>query len=172
MPVDPAPAAAPASLRRRFASLLYEALLLVALVFVAGFALAPIVSPQGAASHRIAIPTTAGRVVSFAALFALGAAYFVFSWSAGRRTLPMKTWKLALVTLDGRPLDRRRAFGRYVAAWIGPALALAAYVPLHPLGWGALAWPLLALGWIAAFVDRDRQFLHDRIAGTRLVFVR
>ena len=58
---------------------------------------------------------------------------------------------------------------RYVAAWLGPALGLAAYVLLKPLGWGGLAWPLLALNWIAAFVDRDRQFLHDRIAGTRIV---
>ena len=158
-----------ASLRRRFASLLYEALLLVALVLVASFAIAPLVSPHTAASGQLAIPSVFGRAVSFVALFALGAAYFAWSWSDGRRTLPMKTWKLALVTARGAPLDVRRAFLRYVAAWIAPAIALACYVALQPHALGALAWPLATLNWIAAFVDRERQFLHDRIAGTRIV---
>jgi uncharacterized RDD family membrane protein YckC len=158
-----------ASLRRRFASLLYEALLLVAMVLVAGFAIAPLVSPHSAASGQLAMPSTVGRVVSFVALFALGACYFVYSWSHGRRTLPMKTWKLALVTVDGASLNLRRALSRYAAAWIAPALALACYVVLQPYGLGALAWPLLAINWLAAFVDRERQFLHDRMAGTRVV---
>src|SRR6266704_3164467 len=36
----------------------------------------------------------------------------------------------------------------------------------------ALAWPSLlvfGVGFLWAFVDRDRQFLHDRLAGTRIV---
>jgi uncharacterized RDD family membrane protein YckC len=164
-----APAPPLASLQRRLASLLYEALLLTAMVLVASFAIAPLVAPHTSASQQLVVPSTAGRVVSFVALFALGAAYFVYSWSAGRRTLAMKTWKLVLVTPEGAPIDRRRALLRYVAGWIGPALGLAAYVVLKPLGLGALAWPLVALNWIAAFVDRDRQFLHDRVAGTRMV---
>lgn len=158
-----------ASLRRRLASLSYDALLLAAIVLVASFAIAPLVSPHRVTAEQLVVPSVAGRVVSFATLFALGAAYFGWCWSDGRRTLAMKTWKLALVTPEGAPLDRRRALLRYVAAWLGPALGLAAYVLLKPLGCGGLAWPLLALNWIAAFVDRDRQFLHDRIAGTRIV---
>jgi uncharacterized RDD family membrane protein YckC len=81
----------------------------------------------------------------------------------------MKTWKRALATIDGAPLNVRRALARYAAAWLAPAAALACYALLQPRGYGALAWPLLALNWLAAFVDRDRQFLHDRVAGTRLV---
>jgi uncharacterized RDD family membrane protein YckC len=158
-----------ASLRRRLAALLYEGLLLVAIVLVASFAIAPLVAPHTSASQQLVIPTVTGRVASFVALFALGAAYFVYSWSGGRRTLAMKTWKLALLAHDGGSVDARRALARYLAAWIGPALGLAAYVLLKPQGAGALAWPLFALNWVAAFVDRDRQFLHDRIAGTRVV---
>jgi len=160
-----------ASLRRRLASLLYEALLLTAMVLVASFAIAPLVSPQNAASGQLAIPSAVGRAVSFIALFALGAWYFAWSWSAGRRTLPMKTWKLALVTAGGAPLTIARALARYVAAWIAPAAALIAYVLLQPFGVAALAWPLLALNWLAAFVDGERQFLHDRFAGTRILSV-
>ena len=32
-----------------------------------------------------------------------------------------------------------------------------------------LALPLFVLNFAWALVDRDRQFLHDRLAGTRLV---
>lgn len=171
-PAQPADASARAPLAgiaRRYAALLYEALLLVALVFVASFLLTPLVSPGTAASASLTLPSMAGRIVSFVALFALGAAFFGWSWSAGRRTLPMKTWRLALVTTQGAPLSRRTALVRYLAAWIGPTLAIAAYALLAPRGLGALAWPIVALNWLAALVDPERQFLHDRIAGTRLV---
>lgn len=158
-----------ASLQRRCAALLYEALLLVALVLVASFAIAPLVSPGSAATGRLVIPSALGRAVSLAALFSLGAAYFGYTWSGGRRTLPMKTWKLALATSAGAPLDLRRALVRYAAAWLAPLAAVGCYALLQPHGFGALAWPLAALNWLAAFVDRDRQFLHDRMAGTRIV---
>jgi uncharacterized RDD family membrane protein YckC len=175
--MDPAPAqpadafARPrlAGIARRAAALLYEALLLVALVFIASFLLTPVVSPGSAATGSLMLPSVTGRIVSFVALLALGALFFVWSWSGGRRTLPMKTWRLALVTNEGAPLSRRTAFVRYASAWIGPALAVVAYALLAPVGLGALAWPVLALNWLAAFVDPERQFLHDRIAGTWIV---
>ena len=81
----------------------------------------------------------------------------------------MKTWHIAIVTVAGAPPDRRTALGRYLALWIGPACALAAYAALHPWGLGAHAAWLLALNYLWALVDPERLFLHDRIAGTRLV---
>jgi len=164
----PAPAQR-AGLARRLVALLYEALLLVALVFIASFLLTPLVSPGSARSGMLVVPTLAGRIVSLVALFSLAAAFYTWSWSEGRRTLPMKTWRLALVTVDGERTSRRRAFGRYLAAWIGPALALIAYAALSPRGLGAIAWPLLFINWLAAIADPERQFLHDRLARTRIV---
>jgi uncharacterized RDD family membrane protein YckC len=158
-----------AGIGRRFGALLYEALLLAALVLVAGFALAPIVSPGAAPGSALVMPSAIGRAVSFLGLFALGGGFFGWTWSEGRRTLPMKTWRLALVTADGSALSRRNALVRYLAAWIGPVVAILAYPILAPHGYGALAWPVAALNWLAAFVDPQRQFLHDRIAGTRIV---
>jgi uncharacterized RDD family membrane protein YckC len=171
-PAQPADAPERSSLAgivRRYAALLYEALLLVALVFIASFLLTPLVSPGSAAAGSLILPSMFGRIVSFVGLFSLGALYFVWSWSEGRRTLPMKTWRLTLVTTTGAPLSRRTALVRYIAAWIGPALAVVAYALLSPLALAALAWPIVALNWLAAIVDPQRQFLHDRIAGTRLV---
>jgi uncharacterized RDD family membrane protein YckC len=72
---------------------------------------------------------------------AMFAAYFLWCWLRGGQTLAMKAWGIRLV--DVTP---RKALLRF-------ALALA----LFPV---SVAWALL---------DRDRQFLHDRLAGTRLV---
>jgi uncharacterized RDD family membrane protein YckC len=154
---------------RRFAALAYEALIVVALVLVAGFALIPFVSPEAVRGQPLVVPTTGRRIVGFVALFALGAVFFGWIWSNGRRTLPMKTWRLALVDRAGRAPSPRTAVLRYAAAWLGPALCIALYALAAPHGLGALAWPLVALNWLAALVDPDAQFLHDRIAGTRLV---
>ncbi|HEX5091305.1 MAG TPA: RDD family protein [Burkholderiales bacterium] len=76
-------------------------------------------------------------------LLAILGAYFLCCWLRGGQTLAMKAWRIRL-------------------AGVTPARALARFllaVVLVPTGIGLL--------W--ALVDRDRQFLHDRIAGTRLV---
>lgn len=151
-----------AGLPRRLAALVYEALLVAAIVLGAGFLLAPLVAP---AAPALGTPTLPARVLQFCALFALLAAYFAWSWTGGRRTLAMKTWRLALRTAAGVPPAPKVALCRYLAGWIGPALALVAYAPTGSR-WSAL---LVAVNYLWAWLDRDRAFLHDRIAGTRLV---
>jgi uncharacterized RDD family membrane protein YckC len=76
---------------------------------------------------------------------------------------------MRLVDRDGGPLSYKTALARYLAGWIGPGLALVTYVLLKPTGLGGVAIVPFALSYLAAFVDPDRQFLHDRIAGTRIV---
>ena len=71
------------------------------------------------------------------------AGYFLWSWLRGGQTLAMKAWRIRLV--DVTPL---RALLRF-------ALAL------------ALVPTLISIVW--SFFDRERQFLHDRLAGTRLI---
>jgi len=159
-----------AGLIRRIACLAYEALLLTALLFIASFLLLPLVSPGRAADARsLTLPDLPARAMLFCALFAIAAAYFIGCWTGGRRTLPQKTWRLRIVARDGRAPDYRRALVRYLAAWVGPALALFTYVTMKPYGLAGVALVPLALNYLAAFVDPERQFLHDRIAGTRIV---
>ena len=75
--------------------------------------------------------------------------YFVWQWAHGGQTLAMKTWRLRLTRANGEPVTARVALARYLLASIGTAALGASYL-----------WPLF---------DRDRQFLHDRLAGTRIV---
>jgi uncharacterized RDD family membrane protein YckC len=157
---------------RRLAASLYEILLLAALALVVGFALLPALTaaPSLPADER-ALPLLkpAAQAISFGCLFAVLGAYCAWGWSGGRRTLPMKTWRLAMESTGGAPVSLSRAALRYVACWIGPGFAVAADAGLRPLGYGRWAVALLAVNYAWALVNSDRQFLHDRIAGTRLV---
>jgi uncharacterized RDD family membrane protein YckC len=157
-------------LARRLAAALYEALLLTAVLFVVNFLLLPLISPEKApVAHSLTVPDLPTRVILFCAMFGVAAIYFVWCWTGGRRTLPMKTWRIRLVDRHAASLTYETAFVRYLAAWIGPALALVTYVFLRPLDLGGVAAVPLALNYLAAFVDPEKQFLHDRIAGTRIV---
>ena len=82
----------------------------------------------------------------------------------------MRTWRLALATTDGAPLGVPRALLRFAACLSGLALSVPAFAWLEPSGHGRWAAAALALNYAWALVDRDRAFLQDRIAGTRLVF--
>lgn len=163
----PAPDLPRAGLPRRIASLGYETLLAAAIVLAGGFLAAPLVTPAGnVPGNALALPGPTGRWVGFALVYALLGAYFVRCWSGGRRTLPMKTWRMRLVRDDDSgEVGFRRALARYLAAGIGPALAAAAYA------WAPSAWvgAIAAVGWVWALADPKRAFLHDRMAGTRLV---
>ena len=172
----------PAGLARRLGASAYEALLLAALLLLVGFALLPIVTPTdrvtvsalrdaGTARPTPYLMSRQARAVSGALLFGVCGAYCVGLWSGGRRTLSMKTWRIALRTTSGGLVPPQAAMLRYFACWIGPAFALAGYLALAPLGHGRWALALVAVNYAWALVDRDTQYLQDRIAGTRLFAV-
>lgn len=131
---------APAGLLRRLLSLVYEALLLGG---VLAFAAMPYVILTRGVDHVIARPLLQIYLVLVAGI------YFVWQWRRGGQTLPMKTWHLRLVARGGAAPSLRQAVLRYCVALAG-SLALG----------GGFAW---------AIVDREHQFLHDRLAGTRIV---
>ena len=137
---NPAPAAAAANLARRFGSLCYEILLLAAILFAAGWAFLAV--------ERL-LPAALARPLFQLYLLTICAAYFIYCWTRSGQTLPMKTWRIRLVTRQGGALPVGRAALRYVLALASVALA------------GGGFW------W--ALVDRDRQFLHDRLAGTKII---
>jgi uncharacterized RDD family membrane protein YckC len=97
--------------------------------------------------------------------------YFAFFWSHGRQTLPMKTWKIAIVDRRGAPLTQGRAFLRYVycAMWFLPPLAALAARHFTLPQLGALFFGWVALWALASNLHPQRQFWHDALAGTRLV---
>ena len=141
IPTDPECRLRLAPLGMRLLSLAYEGVLLFGILFVASYLFVGL-----ARDAQTGMP----RLVFQVYVLAVCGAYFVFCWVRSGQTLPMKTWRIRLVTEQGKPVAVGRAFQRYVLA-----------VPSVLSGIGVL--------W--ALVDRDRQFLHDRLAMTRIVRV-
>ncbi|MCR4467590.1 RDD family protein [Burkholderia sp. SCN-KJ] len=162
-PKAPAVAAAP-SVRRRLAAMLYEAVLLFGVVFFAALAFSLATQQRNGLVHHNLLAAWITLVVG---------AYFVWFWTHGGQTLPMKTWRLRLESSSGRPLNAGHALVRYALGWLWflPPLAL------HPLlGLSVPVTLALAAAWIvvwagAARLHADRQFPHDRIARTRVVAI-
>jgi uncharacterized RDD family membrane protein YckC len=127
---------------RRLASMVYESLLLFAIAFAAAWLF--FFGSGGAPVQG------ATRTILQAFLVTVFAAYFLWCWLRGGQTLAMKAWRIRLIGPGGTRPDPARALARFLLA----AVAV-------PTGIGVL--------W--AIFDGDRQFLHDRIAGTRLVSV-
>jgi uncharacterized RDD family membrane protein YckC len=143
---------------RRLMGIAYESIVLFGVLWFADYAFSALTQFRG---HP-------GPLRTAFQLFTLGVlgVYFTWFWSAGRRSLPMKTLALQLQTRDGGQVSAARAFARFAAASALAIGALAAARYLHP----ALALPLLApYAW--TLVDRDRRALHDIVAGTRLAHV-
>lgn len=99
-------------------------------------------------------------------------AYFVWYWHQHGQTLAMQTWKMQLVRADGGKPSLPQLLLRFVLALALPlgmvylTQSLVSGVPV------ARWYPYLGatVGLLWAFFDRDRQFLHDRLAGTKIIF--
>ncbi|HEY8049959.1 MAG TPA: RDD family protein [Ramlibacter sp.] len=157
------------TVRRRLASLLYEVLVVIALVIVV-VTLFSLVA--------VAVPAVGRqRPLLLALCFASLGGYFIYCWHNGQ-TLAMRAWKIRIVDPADEPLPLGRACIRYVIAWVwvAPPLALVAAIKPAAQSFSAalgidfaavLAWVVL---WASAALLRcDRQFWHDAAAGTRLV---
>jgi len=155
---------------RRIGGSLYESVVVAALLIAVGFALLPVVTPSASGPPRLYALSPVTRLFTGAVLLAVCAAYFGWLWSEGRRTLAMKTWRLALVRTDGLPVGAERALLRFVACLSGFVLSIAAFAWLEPSGHGRWAAAALGLNYVWALVDAEGRFLQDRVAGTRLVF--
>jgi uncharacterized RDD family membrane protein YckC len=157
----------------RFASLLYEGILLFGVMFITAYLFSALLQFKSAAGSP-------WLYLFQVYMFGMIGLYFVWCWTHGGQTLPMKTWKIRLVAAADE-LGPGRAWLRYTLAWIGPLSGLVVYkLVIELTGFGTatysmsafwLGLPFLLLNWLWACVDRERQFLHDRLAGTRLVTV-
>lgn len=144
--------------------MLYEAMLVFAVLFAAVLIFSTVMEQRHALYLRNALQSS---------LFVVLGIYFIWFWSHGGQTLAMKTWRIRMVDRNGKSVKIWRAVARYLLAWLWflPGLALAwllgaktSMLMLVPLA-NVVLWAL------AIYLDPQRQFLHDRLAGTRLIAV-
>ncbi len=150
-------------LARRMACWVYEGILMFGVVFIFGYLFGTLTQTRHALENRHALQ---------AFLFLIFGIYFVWLWSRGQ-TLAMKTWNICIVDKAGRVISQRRALLRYGLSWLWLLPPLGAVAPFS-LPAGEVV--VVVLGWVAVWAVMSRfhpeqQFLHDAMAGTRLVSV-
>ena len=131
----------PASLARRLASIVYDALLISGLLMAAGALIFVIRGGQ-------APPTDASWYSLY--LFIVPLVFFTLCWCRGGQTLGMRSWRLRLVAIDGGRVTLARALARFFAA--------------------LLSWVPAGAGFVWQLLDRESLCWHDRLSGTCLIF--
>ena len=125
---------------RRLISMIYELLLLIAVLFIAGLIFHLIFHDTNSPFFKIAFQLY---------LLSVAGIDLIWFWTHGGQTLAMQTWKLRVISADGKKISILQAIARY----------LFAVTSISFFGCGIL-WALF---------DHDRQFLYDRLAGTRII---
>ena len=130
-----------ASLLRRLGAMLYDGLLLIALIMIAGAP--PVLIAGGADSAFIRSPAYSLYLYGMIFLF------FGWFWTHGGQTLGMRSWKLQLVSDDNRPLDWQQALFRYLLATVSLCL--------------------FGLGFLWILLDKQQLAWHDILSKTRII---
>jgi uncharacterized RDD family membrane protein YckC len=125
---------------KRYLAVVYEALLLLALAMVLTAAYIMLVGDASQGWKRLGLQLLLWTAIG---------GYFVRCWVVTGQTLASQTWRLKVVDAQGKLLPKQQAVIRY----------LVASVLLLPAG--------ITLWW--AIFDREQQFLHDRLLGSRIV---
>lgn len=132
----------PSGLGRRIGAILYDSLLIFALLFLGTL-------PFIAVSDGD--PVAPGNPVYRLSLLVILYGFFVGFWAGYGRTLGMQSWRLRIVADDGNKPGPGAATLRFFAA--------------------ILSWLPAGLGFWWQLWDRDRLTWHDRLSRTRLVLV-
>lgn len=128
-----------APLARRLGAMLYDGLLVVALLFLGTV---PFVALRGGE------PVEPGAANYQVVMIAIAWLFYVGFWTRSGRTLGMQSWRLQLETIDGGKPGVREATVRFFAAII--------------------SWLPLGLGFWWQLWDDEGLTWHDRLSGTRL----
>jgi len=134
------------SLLRHLLAMVYDALLVIALVFVV-YALALGVQVALLGSGNNVLSPLLGRL-----LFAVSVTGFYCAfWLRSGQTLGMQTWRIRLVSSDGKPLRFSQALLRCAGA--------------------AVSILFLGLGYWWRLLDRKQRYWHDYLSGSHLVLL-
>lgn len=129
------------SLPRRLAAILYDSIVLIALIF---FAALPPTLLYGEGMTET-VPTLLMRIY----LVMIAFAFFGGFWTHGGQTIGMRAWHIRVVDTGGNSIGWRRALVRFSFAIVSWAAA-----------GGGFWWSLF---------DREGLTWHDRASATRLV---
>ncbi|MFZ2727623.1 MAG: RDD family protein [Methylococcaceae bacterium] len=126
---------------RRLAAMLYDFLLLIAVLFLATALLLPFNAGQAFTHQQVFYPVYL-LIVSFI--------FYGWFWTHGGQTLGLRAWKLKVLTINQQPISWRLALLRFCTALI--------------------SWSFFGLGFLWMLIDKDKRAWHDRLSKTAVFF--
>ncbi len=126
---------------RRVAAILYDTLLVAAVLFIVTL---PFIAIRGGE------PVEPGSFSYQVTMVMATYVFFVGFWVRKGRTLGMQSWGLQLQDANDAIPSLATCSIRFVAAIV--------------------SWGVLGLGFLWQLIDKDKLTWHDRISGTRLVY--
>jgi uncharacterized RDD family membrane protein YckC len=134
-----------ASLLRRLAAMVYDGLLVLAVLMIVTACFLPFTGGEAVTWERAPLLALS----YWAALIGAILAYFGLPWTQRGQTLGMATWRLRVQRDDG-----------FLLTWRDVAVRLGASV---------LSWLPAGLGWVWALFERERRTWHDLLSRSRVV---
>jgi uncharacterized RDD family membrane protein YckC len=133
-----------AGLFRRFAAMLYDALLILALWMIATALFLPFTGGEAVRWSTVPLLFVLHKFV----LVAIVVGFYGVFWTRQGHTLGMASWRLQVARLDGGRLT-----------WADT---------LRRLGAALLSWLPLGLGWWWCLFDAQKRTWHDSLSDTRV----
>ena len=129
------------SLARRLAAILYDSILLVALLILFSM-------PWVMVAKTFNFETAWGlRLICVFLIIS----FFLYFWRTKQQTLGMTTWRIKLVDSKGNKPNAAQCFTRLFAA--------------------IFSFTCLGLGYLWVLVDKDQMTWHDRLSKTELILL-
>jgi uncharacterized RDD family membrane protein YckC len=125
----------------RLTVILYDLLLLIAVLFVATALVLPLNAGKAFTGHQYFFPLYL-LIVSFF--------FYAWFWTHGGQTLGLRAWKIKVLSLDKKPISWKQALLRYAAAF--------------------LSWAFFGLGFLWILIDKNKRSWHDHLSKTALFF--
>jgi uncharacterized RDD family membrane protein YckC len=124
---------------RRLAAIVYDSLLLLAVLFFATLLVLPFNHGEAYDSSQLYFP-----------LYLIGVSFVFYGWfwTHGGQTLGLRAWKMRVVSDNHDPLTWWQAWLRFVGALI--------------------SWGFVGLGFLYIWVNPERKAFHDRVSKTHI----
>lgn len=132
----------PPGLLRRFSAMVYDALVLLAILFLATAVALPLNYGEAFASTQFFYPVYL-LVVSFL--------FFGWFWTHGGQTIGMRAWKIMLTSNTCESVNWLQAFIRFSSA--------------------LLSWLVFGIGFLWILFNRENKAWHDLLSKTFIVWV-
>jgi uncharacterized RDD family membrane protein YckC len=126
---------------RRLTAIVYDLLLLIAVLFVATALVLPFNAGQAFTAQQFFFPLYL-LLVSFL--------FYAWFWTHGGQTLGLRAWKMKVLTQDRQPISWKQALLRFTVA--------------------IASWGFFGLGFWWILIDKNQRSWHDHLSKTTLFF--